>query len=134
MATHNCYTMMMIDVTYTKTKPWKGRKKIMCTYHHHTTILPTQNATMNKRKTNYGHLSQNDCHTTMMINFAYTNKIMNKREKIMGTYNCMIIAPWWWPILLMPTQNENRNRRENIYGHLLPSHHDHDRCCLVTNA
>ncbi len=32
----------------------------------------------------------------------------------------------------MPTQNENMNRREKNYGHLLPSHHD--QCCLVTNA
>jgi hypothetical protein len=34
----------------------------------------------------------------------------------------------------MPTQNESMNKREKHYGHLLPSHHDHDRCCLVTNA
>jgi hypothetical protein len=33
----------------------------------------------------------------------------------------------------MPTQNENMNK-EKIYAHLIPLHHDHDRCCLVTNA
>jgi hypothetical protein len=34
----------------------------------------------------------------------------------------------------MLTQNESMNRREKHYGHLLSSHHDHDQCCLVTNA
>jgi hypothetical protein len=34
----------------------------------------------------------------------------------------------------MPTQNENMNRREKFYAHLLPLHHDHDWGCLVTNA
>jgi len=34
----------------------------------------------------------------------------------------------------MPTQNESMNKREFFYVHLLPTHHDHDWCCLVTNA
>jgi hypothetical protein len=34
----------------------------------------------------------------------------------------------------MPTQNESMNMREKIYEHVLPLHHDHDWCCLVTNV
>jgi hypothetical protein len=36
--------------------------------------------------------------------------------------------------MLMPTQNESMNMKEKHYGQMLPSHHDLDRCCLVTNA
>jgi hypothetical protein len=39
-----------------------------------------------------------------------------------------------WLILLMPTQNESINMKEKNYGHFLPLHHDHDWCCLITNA
>ncbi len=34
----------------------------------------------------------------------------------------------------MPAQIENMNRRGKNYGHLYPSHHDHDQCCPITNA
>jgi hypothetical protein len=34
----------------------------------------------------------------------------------------------------MLRQNESMNRREKKFGQLLPLHHDHDQCCLVTNA
>ncbi len=80
MATYNCHTMMMIDTTYTKMKPWPRRKKTMCNYHCTTNLL-TQNETKNRREKNYGHLPTCDCHTTMMIDFAYTNETMNKKEK-----------------------------------------------------
>jgi hypothetical protein len=46
-----------------------------------TIILHTQNDTMNRRAKNYGHLPQCDCNITMMINFVYTNKTMNKKGK-----------------------------------------------------
>jgi len=84
MATYNCCTTMMINPTYTKMKPWIGRKKIMRTYHHCTTILLTQNKIMNGRKKNYGHLPQCNYRTTMMIDSTYTNKTTNKRGKNHG--------------------------------------------------
>jgi hypothetical protein len=80
MATYNCHTTMMINTTYTKMKPWPRRQKIMRNYHR-TTILPTQNKTRNRREKNYGYLPKCDCHTTMIIDFAYTNETMNKKEK-----------------------------------------------------
>lgn len=80
MATYNRHTTMMIDTTYTKMKPWPRRGKKLCNYHH-TTILPTQNETMNRRGKIYGHLPKWYCHTTMIIDFAYTNETMNKRGK-----------------------------------------------------
>jgi hypothetical protein len=50
-----------------------------------TTITPPfylhKNETKNRREKNYGHLPTCDCHTTMIIDFAYTNETMNKKEK-----------------------------------------------------
>jgi hypothetical protein len=47
---------------------------------------PTQNETRNRRENNYGHLPKCDCHTTMIIDFAYTNETMNKRGKNDGHF------------------------------------------------
>ncbi len=68
------------DTTYTKWNHDQEGKKIMRNYHC-TTILPTQNETKNKKEKHYGHLPKCDCHTTMIIGFAYTNETMNKKEK-----------------------------------------------------
>jgi hypothetical protein len=34
---------------------------------------------MTMKEKNYGHLPKCDCHTTMIIDFAYINETMNKR-------------------------------------------------------
>jgi hypothetical protein len=61
----------MINTTYTKTKPWLGRKKIMCTYHW---IRPSF----------YLH---------KMIPWI-------EGKKITCTYHDVIVTSQWWSILL----------------------------------
>jgi hypothetical protein len=115
MATYKCCTMMMIDVTYTKKKPWTWRKKICAP----TTITPP--FCLHKRRPWIeGKTSTGTYHIVTTTQWQSILLIQMRPwtigKKIMGTYQCMTIAPWWWSIMLIPTQNENMNKRKIIMG------------------
>jgi hypothetical protein len=90
---------MMVNETMNR------KEKIMCTYHHHTTMM------INFVYTKWDHEQKEkqlwEPITIMQLShhdddqfYLHKMKPWTKGEKMMGTYHCATVTPWQWSIML----------------------------------
>jgi len=91
MATYYCHA-------HNETMNWK--ENIMCAYHHHTMVM------INFAYKKWNHEKQLWELATVWLShhdddefYLHKMKPWIRREKMMGTYHYVIVAPQWWSIM-----------------------------------